>query len=213
MSMTIICTGQSVRPAAGDYDSRGFEEAVTAELESEIQPWSGRKYDPKDNTVWIGEGQLALNTAAQIIRPCEPLITPLLNEIPLRAFTDTDRLYPAEKWKRKAAVQRRRADPRQPESRDMVIRRAEALIRTVRDQNGILITYPLFLAELLEFLRAQGFVVQRTGLLKIQPLERFLISHKNEHCGGCQHNCFLNNPGCGVGRDKAARKQKGNHET
>ena len=27
------------------------------------------------------------------------------------------------------------------------------------------------------------------------------------HCGGCAHNCPLTDPGCGVGREAAARKQ------
>ena len=44
--------------------------------------------------------------------------------------------------------------------------------------------------------------------MKIQPLERFLVSRREEHCGGCQHNCFLSNPGCGVGREKAMRAGK-----
>ena len=87
-----------------------------------------------------------------------------------------------------------------------VIERADRLIEKIQGKDCILVTYPLFLAELLDRLRIHSYVVQRTGMLKIQPLERFVISRKDEHCGGCQHNCFLSNPGCGVGRDKAMRK-------
>ena len=63
-----------------------------------------------------------------------------------------------------------------------------------------------FLPELLDRLRIRNYVIQRGGLLKFQPLEKIVVSRRNEHCGGCQHNCFLSNPGCGVGRDKAMRK-------
>ena len=98
--------------------------------------------------------------------------------------------------------------PRQPESRKKVIERADALICKLEEAGGdsLLISYPLFLPELLDRLRIRNYVIQRGGLLKFQPLEKIVVSRRDEHCGGCQHNCFLSNPGCGVGRDKAMRK-------
>jgi hypothetical protein len=129
-----------------------------------------------------------------------------MNEIPVRSFADTEKEYPVETWLRKAAAQRRRADLRQPESREEVITRADQLIRKVEGSDCILIAGPLFLAELLDRLRIHNYVIQRTGMIKIQSLERFVVSRKDEHCGSCQHNCFLSNPGCGIGRDKAIRK-------
>ena len=69
-----------------------------------------------------------------------------------------------------------------------------------------MISYPQFLSVLLRRLRAHGFVVQRTGFMEIKPFERFVASGKEAHCGGCLHNCYLSNPGYGVGHDKAARK-------
>ena len=87
--------------------------------------------------------------------------------------------------------------------------RADALIRKLEEAGGdsLLITYPIFLAELLDRFRVHNYVVQRGGLFRFQPLEKIVISRKDEHCGGCQHNCFLSNPGCGVGRDKAMRRK------
>lgn len=206
MSITILCTGSPKAPLQGKYDSAGFDFAFAASLASVIQPYSGRRFDPAGRRVLIGEGQLAADTAAQLILPCSPVTDPLLNEIAVRSFSDTEKRYPVDTWLRKAAVQRKRADPRQPESRAQVIARADALIKEVEGSSCILITGPLFLAELLDRLRIHNYVIQRTGVMRIQPLERFVISHREEHCGGCQHNCFLSNPGCGVGRDKAMRK-------
>lgn len=207
MSFTIICIGQPENPVQGTYTSAGFDAAVHAELESAVLPYNGRRYNPDGKQILRGEGMPAQDTANKILLPCSPVVDPLLNEIPLRSFTDTDKQYPAETWKRKAAAQRKHADPRQIESRQAVIERVEKVIEKIGNTEAIVITYPLFLEELLNRLRVHSFVVQRTGIMKIQPLERFLVSRREEHCGGCQHNCFLSNPGCDIGRDKARRQK------
>ena len=31
--------------------------------------------------------------------------------------------------------------------------------------------------------------------------------HSMSHCGGCAHDCSLSNPGCGVGKEAAARRE------
>ena len=102
MSITILCTGEPEKRAEGKYSSSEFDAAMRAELDSCILPYTGRKYNPEGKTVWIGEGRLAQDTAEQLLLPCSPIVEPLLNEIPLRSFTDTKTLYPLETWKRKA---------------------------------------------------------------------------------------------------------------
>ena len=206
MSMTILCTGTPEHPLTGKYSSAAFDAALQVERASVILPYTGRKHDPSGRTILIAEGPLAQSTAEQLILPCSPVIEPLMNEIPVRSFADTEKEYPVETWLRKAAAQRKRADPRQPESREEVFTRADQLIRKVEGSDCILIAGPLFLAELLDRMRIHNYVIQRTGMIKIQSLERFVVSRKDEHCGSCQHNCFLSNPGCGIGRDKAIRK-------
>ena len=207
MSILIFCTGMPVNKASGKYDSSGFDAAMLEELSSAADFSAGKMLDPAGREVLVGEGLTARDTAEKLFYPCVSAVEPLLNEIPLRSFTDTEKQYPLETWLRKAAAQRKKGDPRQRESRAEVIERAEALIKRIEGKNPILVTYPLFLAELLDRLRIHGYVIQRSGVLKIQPLERFVVSRREEHCGGCQHNCFLDNPGCGIGRDKAMRKK------
>ena len=164
--------------------------------------------DPAGREVLVGEGLTARDTAEKLFYPCVSRVEPLLSEIPLRSFTDTDVQYSLDTWLKKAAAQRKKGDARQPESRTAVIERAETLIGKIEGSNPILISYPLFLTELLDRFRVHGYVIQRSGVLKIQPLERFVVSRREEHCGGCQHNCFLDNPGCGIGRDKAMRQKQ-----
>ena len=187
-------------------DSRGFEAAVLKEKESEILPYNSKIIDPRGRKVLIGEGLPARDTAEKLFLPCELTVEPLLNEIPLRAFTDTEKQYKAEVWLRKAAAQRKAGNIRQPETASAVRVRADALIEKIEGDDPILILYPLFLEVFLDRLRVHGYVIHRSGMLKIQPLERFAASRREEHCGGCQHNCFLDNPGCGIGRDKAMRQ-------
>ena len=210
MSMLILCTGKPLSPLEGSYTSSAFDAAAEAAVQSAAEAPAERRIAPGGRVVYIGEGLLARSTAEQILEPCEIHVEPLLNEIAVRSFADSDRPIPAEKWLRKAAAQRRAGSLRQPESRDAVLARADALIRKLEEAGGdsLLITYPIFLAELLDRFRVHNYVVQRGGLFRFKPLEKIVISRKEEHCGGCQHNCFLSNPGCGVGRDKAMR-QKG----
>ena len=209
MSMLILCTGKPLSPLEGSYTSAAFDEAAAAVIRSAAEAPSERRISPGGRDVYIGEGLLARSTAEQILEPCELHVEPLLNEIGVRSFSDSDHPLPAEKWLRKAAAQRKAGDPRQPESREDVTARADLLIRKLEEAKGasLLITYPIFLAELLDRFRVHNYVVQRGGLFRFQPLEKIVVSRKDEHCGGCQHNCFLSNPGCGVGRDKAMRRR------
>ena len=89
-------------------------------------------------------------------------------------------------------------------------RRADALIDKLekRGEDGVLISHPLMIAALIDALRVRGYCVQRTGMGSIRPFEQMLLSRRDEHCGGCQHNCLLSNPGCNIGRDKAARMKR-----
>ena len=202
MSMLILCTGKPLSPLEGSYTSAAFDEAAAAVIRSAAEAPSERRISPGGRDVYIGEGFLARSTAEQILEPCELHVEPLLNEIGVRSFSDSDHPLPAEKWLRKAAAQRKAG-------REDVATRADMLIRKLEEAGGdsLLITYPIFLAELLDRFRVHNYVVQRGGLFRFQPLEKIVVSRKDEHCGGCQHNCFLSNPGCGVGRDKAMRRR------
>ena len=63
----------------------------------------------------------------------------------------------------------------------------------------------LILRFLLRALEKRRCVIRRAQSGAIQPGERIRVTERSDHCGGCQHNCLLKNPGCGVGKDKAAR--------
>ena len=89
------------------------------------------------------------------------------------------------------------------EVRARAARAAEALLQAQTD--CVLIAPPGILRFLLRALERRRCVIRRAGSGAIQPGERIRVTERADHCGGCQHNCLLSNPGCGVGKDKAAR--------
>lgn len=85
--------------------------------------------------------------------------------------------------------------------------RAKQLIAVLLEhgEDCVIAAPPNFLHLLLRRMERSGFVIRRGESGTPKPLERIRITQKRDHCGGCSHNCLLKNPGCGVGRDKAAR--------
>jgi len=210
MTVTIICTGKPAIDLSGTYTSQEFDALQTSLLSTGIEAQAGKQIDRKERSVFCGEGETARATAEVMLGICDLPVEPLLNEIPVISSEDTEKKLPYDAWLKKAAVQRKRGNSRQPESRKDTRKRAEELLAKLEKIDGscIVIVYPLFLEELLDVFRTHGYVTQRSNIGKIQPLERILVSHRSDHCGGCSHNCFLSNPGCGVGRDKAARQAR-----
>lgn len=80
---------------------------------------------------------------------------------------------------------------------------AEAVLKTQAD--CVIVAPPGIFRFLLRALEKRRCVIRRAQSGAIRPGERIRVTERSDHCGGCQHNCLLKNPGCGVGKDKAAR--------
>ena len=98
MSMLILCTGKPQSPLEGSFSSAAFDAAFGCMIDSAAEAPAERKIAPGGRTVYIAEGGLSLSTAEQILEPCQLQVEPLLNEIPVRSFTDTEQQFSAEKW-------------------------------------------------------------------------------------------------------------------
>ena len=94
-----------------------------------------------------------------------------------------------------------------PESRAEARKRVVSFVSLLieRDADCVVAAGPYILQILLRELQRRGFSIRRNSSGSIRPGERILVTEKSAHCGGCQHNCLLSNPGCGVGHDKAKR--------
>ena len=80
---------------------------------------------------------------------------------------------------------------------------AEALLKSQVD--CVVVAPSNMLRFLLRALEKRRCVIRRAQSGAIQPGEHIRVTERSDHCGGCQHNCLLSSPGCGVGKDKAAR--------
>ena len=180
------CTAEEYRTAC----LRALESAPKVILQKPI-PAAGRR-------IFVSRNPLAQASARAVYPDGTFVITELLDELPPHASGEGAR----------SLRFRRLCDRPDRTEKEAAIVRAETLLDQLAksDDDAILVSHPVFTALLLDRLRVRGYCVNRTCLGRVQPLERLLLSRRDMHCGGCAHNCFLDNPGGGVGRDKAARK-------
>ena len=225
MSILLICTAAPLLKN-GDVEKNSrnsflvmhtaekidFDTFFTMQEEKEEAPLSAiekSRFSLRGRPLLIAEGKPAKKTAAALFPEEQAVIEPLLNEIRILPWGEEKRSMTETGWKKAAEAKRKRGDPSQPESRDALIRRACSLLSLCADmQDPVLISGPDFLTLLLDCARSKGYVVGRSELGPIKPLEQIVLSRREEHCGGCGHNCFLSSPGCGVGKDKAARLKR-----
>ena len=207
MKIVILSCGKVSEANRTEINSAAFDELYRLTVEGDIEPAAAKHIAAEGRRIYIGCGKAARQTAEQFIDGESVTEQALLNEVPQRAYRDSETALPLRHWQRMAALQRYLGNRRQPESRAQALARADELISRLEagGQDCILVSYPIFLKYLLERLKAHGYCVARSEIFSIKPLERILVTRRDMHCGGCSHNCLLTNPGCGVGRDKAQR--------
>lgn len=199
----IICAGQSARPRR--CDSAAFDALCAAEADAEIEESRVWPMQRAGRAVYVAPGRACRQTARLFFGEDETVAEPLLAAVPQRASVRSARALPLWLWLLLARL--RELFGGKSEERRQAETRADALLgRLGAEAEDCVLICPLsFLRVLLDRLRVHGYCVSRDGAFRLKPLERFLVTRRDMHCGGCSHNCMLSNPGCGVGRDKAAR--------
>ena len=190
------------------YSSEGFDEACREYDRCHILPDKENKVFTDDRPVYISSLSRTKETAKLLFGDRDVTVTPLLDEVPLRSFKDTEKTYPLFVWNIAGRFQWFCGNGRQKETRRQTKERAARLISMLMKQGDdcILISHGWFLQVLVRELRRAGFEVKRGSLLRIAPLERIAFTEKEPHCGNCMHNCLLSNPGCNIGKEKALKK-------
>lgn len=209
MKLWIICSGKSIAVAPEKLTSAEFDALCRAELEAPLAPGVNEKSSAANGRrIFAGPAQTDFETARLVFPEGEIEREGLLAPVLCRAYKDTEQKLPLRRWQLMARLQRRTASVRQPESDTAIAARASTLAKRLREQAAdcVLVCNASFVAPLLDALRRQGCCFSRSGIFRYTPFERILVTARDLHCGGCSHNCLLTNPGCGVGRDKAARK-------
>ena len=214
MKIWILVCGEAEDPLPKRCTGEAYEETLAALSESAIRPYEGPAMKAAGRPVFLTPGRRAREAAEQMIPDAAFQVEPLLAAIPRRAYTDGTGEHARWFWDWMAQRQARTEDPRQPESRGAAVKRAEELIGSLEEagKDAILVAEESFLPVLLDRFRLHGCAIQRSGIFRYKPFERILISRRDEHCGGCGHNCLLSNPGCDIGRDKARRLDEGGKE-
>ena len=197
---------------AGALDGEAYRAARRDALSAAVLPEGEKPLNTEGRAVCISSAPAARLHAAALCPGAAPILRTELDEplpapavlpgaalpLPVRAFLDR----PRGAARREAAAQ------------------AEALIASLEREGRdcVLFSHPARIPLLLDRLRVRGYCFSRSGLGAVRPGERILATRREAHCGGCAHNCVLTNPGCGVGRDRAARAgirftTGGEHET
>ena len=161
-----------------------------------------------------GESGISAVDNAPAVRPSSApdpsgsiVCTPLLDEIPVQAFSETGRALPLSLWNAMAELQWFTGSPRQPESRSESCEKAARFLDELMQtqKNCIIISDERRIRLLVRELKCRHFRIRQGGFLHIGHLERIVATGNEPHCGGCMHDCPLNNPGCMIGKDKAAK--------
>lgn len=203
MRFWVICSGEAkldmpARCTLAEYNAL-CERALDGGVEG-----APRRVAANGRRVCCSPRLSARETAEMAVAGAEIEIEERLDELP-RPKDESGRARPSRLWRFFLWLRRLLGMDRR-EGR----KRADALIDELekRGEDCILISHPGMIASLIDALRVRGYCVQRTGMGRIKPFEQMLLSRRGEHCGGCGHNCLLSNPGCSIGRDKAARQKE-----
>ena len=204
MRLWIICSGEAAAELPARCTLAEYNALRESALDGGVDAKGGSPVAAKGRRVYCSPRLSARETAEALVTGAEREIEELLDELP-RPTDKKARVLPLWLWRLWLWLRRLLGTDR-TEGR----RRAEALVAKLEAAGGdcILVSHPGTIAALIDALRTRGYCVQRTGFGRIRPFEQMLLSRRDEHCGGCQHNCLLSDPGCNIGRDKAARARR-----
>lgn len=191
MLIWIICSAPTAFVWERDYDAPGFLAAQQAEEDSPGISSPARCLKRNGRTVYVAPGRRAADTAGLLL-PGEETVTETLLA-PAEPESGAPGRHSPRAWRKQCLKAARE--------------RADALIEKLEKagEDCVLIASTAVVEVLLDRLRVKGYCQARTGIFALKPLEHIQVSRRDDHCGGCGHNCLLTNPGCGMGRDKAAR--------
>ena len=208
MKIILICQAGTDMVWESRYDAASFERAVETERGCSAGGGNVRRIDASAYRVYTGTSRAGMQTAEILFERTGPIeATPLLDDVPIRAFRDTGRALPLWLWKAMAEAQWRADSRRQGETRYQTERRVEKLADRLEaeSEDCIVICRGLTLSALKTVLRRRGFLMEGGGLAA-KPLERVRATKKTLHCGGCHHNCLLTEAKCHIGREKARER-------
>ena len=144
-----------------------------------------KEYPKIDNTkmVYISKLSRTYETACRLFKKRNFFKTALLNEVPLKSFKDTNRMYPLWLWNFMGRFQWFLYNDRQAESKTETIMRAKRMIKLLEDhqEDCYLITHGFYMRIFIRELKKQGYKIKNPHFLRISYLDMIVaIKRKNE---------------------------------
>ena len=209
MRFWIICSGESAaklpaRCTAGEL-GRALDERLAA-----TRAVSGlKRVEPNGRRLYVSPRGAAHGTASLLVPGAEPVCEPLLDELRPKLPSD-EKVRALWLWRVILFLRTLFGGKKARKAKKALCARMDEWLDRLEADGAdcILISHPAAIALLKDRLRLRGYCVQRTGAGRVKPFEQMLLSKRDEHCGGCRHNCLLANPGCSIGRDKASRQRR-----
>ena len=200
MKIWILCSGSPQMDWPAVCDAEGFREACAREADCAIRADAAPPLPLGRQATYLAPGRAARETAALLLPEAQAEEEPLLAPPP-RRVSGGKLALPLWVWRLLVWLRHFFGADRQETAL------AEELLNRLEknEQDCALVCSPATAVLLMDRLRRRGYCFHRSGFGRPRPLEQILATQREAHCGGCSHNCFLSNPGCGVGRDKAAR--------
>lgn len=127
-------------------------------------------------TIYISELLRTYETACKIFGKINFLKTPLLNEVPLKSFKDTEHMYPLWLWNLMGRLQWFIQNKRQVEGKKETIVRASQMIDLLEKNQDdcCVITHGFYMRTFIKELKTHGYKIERSNLLGISNLDKII---------------------------------------
>lgn len=159
------------------YDSVSYDLACCAYDRCSIQA-RGRQLPDIDNTrvIYVSELSRTYETACRLFGKREFRKTSLINEVPLRSFTDTTRKYPLWFWNFMGRLQWLLQNERQAEGKKDTLLRAAKMTSLLekRNEDCTVITHGFYMLSFIRVLKKRGYKIKRDSRFGMKNLERMV---------------------------------------
>ncbi len=210
MKILLIRHGEVSMKWDDRYTPQEYDKACSAYDEADILPIMNPQETGDYERIYVSSLKRSVQTARQMF-PSAPdsmvTQTSLLDEVPLRAFSNDQKSRPKWVYDVRGRLQWRFGHG-QKETYADTCARADELLELIEkeNENAILISHGMFMEVLLRRLKKRRrYEFYRASTFTIAPLEKIKVIDKQPHCGGCHHNCLLAQAGCMIGQDKARK--------
>lgn len=128
------------------------------------------------NTVYISELSRTYETACRLFNERDFFETALLNEVPLKSFKDTNKMYPLWMWSVLGRVQWFLGSDRQAESKKETIVRAKKMIQLLEEhqEDCYLVTHGFYMRVLIKELKKQEYKIKNNHIFGISNLDMII---------------------------------------